>query len=85
MLKYENGTVSIFRNPSNFVNGNTLYNEGNLHGSPKMMSVGLHCRIIGRPGRMQSLIKFFDYVQGFDDIWICQRKDIAHHWHNNYQ
>ena len=50
-----------------------------------MMSVGLHCRIIGRPGRMQSLIKFFNYVQSFDDIWICQRKDIAHHRHNNYQ
>ena len=60
-----------------------LYNEGkNLN--PKMMSVGLHCRIIGRPGRMQSLIKFLDYVQKYDDIWICQRKEIAEHWYNNY-
>ena len=60
-----------------------LYNEGK-NGNPKMMSVGLHCRIIGRPGRMQSLIKFLDYVQGFDDIWICQRKEIADHWYKNY-
>ena len=61
-----------------------LYNEGTNH-FPKMMSVGLHCRIIGRPGRMQSLIKFLDYVQSYDDIWICQRKEIAEHWHNNYK
>ena len=61
-----------------------LYNEGkNYH--PKMMSVGLHCRIIGRPGRMQSLMKFLDYVQTFDDIWICQRKEIADHWYKNYK
>ena len=61
-----------------------LYNEGKDH-NPKMMSVGLHCRIIGRPGRMQSLIKFLDYVKNFDDIWICQRKEIARHWHKNYK
>ena len=60
-----------------------LYNEGRNH-NPKMMSVGLHCRLIGRPGRMQSLIKFLDYAQGFDDIWICQRKEIADHWYKNY-
>ena len=61
-----------------------LYNEGKNH-NPKMMSVGLHCRLIGRPGRMQSLIKFLNYVQGFDDIWICQRKEIADHWYKNYK
>ena len=61
-----------------------LYNEGKNH-NPKMMSVGLHCRLIGRPGRMQSLIKFLDYVQNFDDIWICQRKEIADHWYKNYK
>lgn len=61
-----------------------LYNEGKNH-NPKMMSVGLHCRLIGRPGRMQSLIKFLDYVQRFDDIWICQRKEIADHWYKNYK
>jgi putative urate catabolism protein len=61
-----------------------LYNEGKNYGNPKMMSVGLHCRIIGRPGRMQSLIKFLDYVENFNDIWICQRKEIASHWYKNY-
>ena len=61
-----------------------LYNEGK-NNRPKMMSVGLHCRLIGRPGRMQSLIKFLDYVQNFDDIWICQRNEIANHWYQNYK
>ena len=60
-----------------------LYIEGEHN--PKMMSVGLHCRLIGRPGRMQSLIKFLDYVQNFDDVWICKRDEIADHWYNNYQ
>tara|TARA_Y100001970_G_scaffold30262_1_gene37550 strand:+ start:33 stop:938 length:906 start_codon:yes stop_codon:yes gene_type:complete len=60
----------------------TLYEEGKSN--PKMMSVGLHCRLIGRPGRFQSLKKFIDYVQKFDDIWICKRIDIANHWIKNY-
>ena len=60
----------------------TLYEEGKSN--PKMMSVGLHCRLIGRPGRFQSLKKFIDYVQKFDDIWICKRIDIAKHWIKNY-
>ena len=60
-----------------------LYKEGGHN--PKMMSVGLHCRLIGRPGRMQSLIRFLDYVQKFDDVWICKRIDIAKHWIENYQ
>ena len=60
----------------------TLYEEGKT--SPKMMSVGLHCRLIGRPGRIQSLIKFLDYVLKFEDIWICKRIDIAQHWIKNY-
>ncbi len=59
-----------------------LYEEGKSN--PKMMSVGLHCRLIGRPGRFQSLKKFIDYVQKFDDIWICKRIDIAKHWIKNY-
>jgi putative urate catabolism protein len=59
-----------------------LYEEGKTN--PKMMSVGLHCRLIGRPGRIQSLKKFLDYVLKFDDIWICKRIDIAKHWINNY-
>ena len=60
----------------------TLYEEGK--NNPKMMSVGLHCRLIGRPGRFQSLKKFIDYVQKFNDIWICKRIDIAKHWIKNY-
>ena len=59
-----------------------LYNEGNTHA--KMMSVGLHCRLIGRPGRMQSLKKFLDYVLKHQDVWICKRIDIAKHWIENY-
>ena len=60
-----------------------LYDEGKT--SPKMMSVGLHCRLIGRPGRIQSLKKFLDYVLKFNDVWICKRIDIAKHWIKNYQ
>ena len=60
-----------------------LYNEGKSN--PKMMSVGLHCRLIGRPGRIQSLRKFLDYVQKFNKVWICKRIDIAKHWIKNYQ
>ena len=59
-----------------------LYEEGKI--TPKMMSVGLHCRLIGRPGRIKSLKKFLDYVLKFDDIWICKRIDIAKHWIKNY-
>ncbi len=61
----------------------TLYNEGKKY--PKMMSVGLHCRLIGRPGRIQSLRKFLDYVLKFKDVWICKRIDIAKYWIKNYK
>ena len=60
----------------------TLYEEGKTN--PKMMSVGLHCRLIGRPGRIQSLKKFLDYALKFNDVWICKRIDIANHWIKNY-
>ena len=60
-----------------------LYKEG--ENNPKMMSVGLHCRLIGRPGRIQSLRKFLDYVLKFNDVWICKRIDIAKHWIKYYQ
>ena len=59
-----------------------LYEEGKTY--PKMMSVGLHCRLVGRPGRIQSLKKFLDYVLKFEDVWICKRIDIAKHWIKNY-
>ena len=56
-----------------------LYAEGAT--APKMLSVGLHCRIAGRPGRAASLARFLDYVQSHNDVWLCRRVDIARHWH----
>ncbi len=55
-----------------------LYAEGAER--PKMMSVGLHCRLAGRPGRAAALARFLDHVQGHDRVWICRRADIARHW-----
>ena len=55
-----------------------LYAEG--ADAPKMMSVGLHCRIAGRPGRFAALARFLDHVQRHDKVWICRRIDIARHW-----
>ena len=49
-----------------------------------MMSVGLHCRIIGKPGRIQALKKFIDYIKKHKNVWICKRVDIAKHWIKNY-
>lgn len=48
--------------------------------SPKMLSIGLHCRLVGRPGRAMALKRFLDYVKSFDDVWVCRRIDIAEHW-----
>jgi len=59
-----------------------LYEEGKTN--PKMMSVGLHCRLIGKPGRIQSLKKFLNYVLEHEDVWLCKRIDIAKHWIKNY-
>jgi allantoinase len=60
----------------------TLYREGDPNGldAPRMMSVGLHPRIIGRPGRMASLERFLDYVCEREQVWVCRRIDIARHW-----
>ncbi|MFP2422154.1 allantoinase PuuE [Pseudescherichia vulneris] len=55
-----------------------LYEEGET--APKMMSIGMHCRLLGRPGRFRALQRFLDYVQSHDDVWICRREDIARHW-----
>jgi putative urate catabolism protein len=55
-----------------------LYAEGET--APKMLSIGLHCRIAGRPGRAAALAKFLDYVQGHHRVWIARRIDIANHW-----
>jgi allantoinase len=59
-----------------------LYEEG--VDSPKMMSVGLHCRIIGHPGRFRALQQFLDHIQRHDRVWVCRRVDIARHWHANF-
>lgn len=56
-----------------------LYAEGASR--PRMMSIGLHCRLAGRPGRAAALGRFLDYVLAFEDVWICRRIDIARHWH----
>jgi putative urate catabolism protein len=78
-----------FATPGGFSTGNeffahlrdsfdVLYREGER--APKMMSVGLHCRLAGRPGRSGALERFLDHVQRHDKVWICRRLDIARHW-----
>ncbi|MGE0119964.1 MAG: allantoinase PuuE [Dongiaceae bacterium] len=52
--------------------------------APKMMSVGLHCRLVGRPGRAAALARFLDDVKPRRDVWICRRVDIARHWHAHH-
>ena len=60
-----------------------LYEEGKE--SPKMLSIGLHCRLVGRPARSASLAKFLDYALGKEDeLWLCRRIDIAKHWRENH-
>jgi putative urate catabolism protein len=56
-----------------------LYREG-LEGAPKMFTVGLHCRLVGRPGKSAALERFVDYVRGHHGVWIARRVDIARHW-----
>ncbi len=60
----------------------TLYAEGAER--PRMMSVGLHCRLAGRPGRTAALARFLDHVSAHDDVWVCRRLDIARHWHEHH-
>ncbi len=59
-----------------------LYEES--ANTPRMMSIGLHCRLIGRPGRIKALEKFLNYVQQHKEIWLCRRIDIARHWVNTF-
>ena len=59
-----------------------LYAEGET--APKMMSVGLHCRLVGRPGRAAALARFLDYVQSHDAAWVATRADIAQHWRERF-
>lgn len=57
----------------------TLYEEGET--APKMLSIGLHCRLIGRPARLAALKRFIEYTRGFEQVWYARRVDIARHWH----
>lgn len=61
---------------------NVLYREGDPQGlnAPKMLSIGLHARLVGRPARMAALDKFLDYVLDHEHVWVCRRIDIANHW-----
>ncbi|AEQ52248.1 allantoinase PuuE [Pelagibacterium halotolerans] len=84
-------TASGFANGEEFFQAlkdsfDCLYREG-AEGSPKMMSIGLHCRLVGQPGRFEGLKRFVDYIQGFDKVWVAKRIDIARHWadHHPYQ
>jgi len=63
-----------------------LYQEGDPEGlnRPKMMSIGMHCRLLGRPGRIRALQEFLDYVQTHDRVWICRRLDLARHWRQTH-
>lgn len=61
----------------------TLYDEGR-RGAPKMLNVGLHCRLVGRPGRVAALASFLDYIASHADVWITRRIDIAWHWHAHH-
>ncbi|KEA62205.1 Uricase (urate oxidase) [Marinobacterium lacunae] len=60
----------------------TLYEEGAE--APKMMSIGLHCRLVGRPGRIAALARFIEYASSHDKVWFCRRIDIARHWHEHH-
>lgn len=60
----------------------TLYEEG--ADVPRMMSVGLHCRLVGRPGRFAALKRFVDYAMSHKDVWFCRRIDIANHWREHH-
>ncbi len=82
-----------FATPQGFNTGNhffdylkdsfdVLYEEGDPRGQnkPKMMSIGLHCRLLGRPGRFRGLQRFLDHIERHPDVWVCRRIDIAKHW-----
>ena len=59
-----------------------LYTEGEE--TPRMMSIGLHCRLVGRPGRLKALERFIDHIQAHDQVWCCRRIDIARHWRERH-
>ena len=59
-----------------------LYEESSI--TPRMMSVGLHCRLAGRPGRIRSLENFINHARAHSGVWFCRRIDIARHWHRQF-
>ncbi len=59
-----------------------LWNEGQT--APKMLSIGLHCRLAGRPGRLAALQRFLDHIDAHEHVWLCRRLDIARHWHTHH-
>ena len=63
-----------------------LYGEGDPQGmnQPKMLSIGMHCRLLGRPGRFKALQRILDYIQSHSHVWVCRRVDIAKHWHEKH-
>lgn len=63
-----------------------LYKEGDPNGlnQPKMLSIGLHCRLVGRPARAAALARFLDHVQGHEGVWVTRRIDIAEHWRQHH-
>jgi putative urate catabolism protein len=65
--------------------GSNAAKSGAKQSVPKMLSIGLHCRIVGRPGRIASLEKFIAHVQSHANVWLCRRIDIARHWHKHHQ
>ena len=82
-----------FVNPQGFATGedffvylrdtfDVLYAEGDA--APKMMSIGLHCRLAGRPGRAAGVIRFLDHIARHDRVWVATRLDIAHHWRREH-
>ncbi|MCA3070460.1 MAG: allantoinase PuuE [Rhodocyclaceae bacterium] len=60
-----------------------LYAEG--EDRPRMLSIGLHCRLVGRPGRFRALQRFLDHIDAHDRVWVCRRADIARHWHDRHR
>jgi putative urate catabolism protein len=83
-----------FINPQGFAAGgdffdylkdtfDVLYDEGETQ--PKMMSIGLHCRLAGRPGRFSAVARFLDYIAKHDHVWVPTRKEIAEHWHQKHR
>jgi peptidoglycan/xylan/chitin deacetylase (PgdA/CDA1 family) len=83
-----------FINPQGFAHGeeffvylrdafDLLYAEGAV--APKMMSVGLHCRLAGRPGRSAGLVRFLDHLARHDRVWVATRLAIARHWHREHR